>query len=128
MCLQLRKKYGKQPFKTKSPFRWKLLRRGFGSLESEFMEKKWQVGRWYKASDKRLGSDKKDVGFHVFTEMTQEIDLICVKMEVRGFVASGHYGYHTTRCETWKEARVVAVFDQQGLDITDKFKPKKKKK
>ncbi len=97
-------------------------------LRSElFGENVWKMGYWYKAKQKRVGAEACDIGFHVFVHRptghyVQSYQFV-VEVEVKDFNTSGHW--NGRQCETWRQARVVRVFDKYGNNISDQFKAKK---
>ena len=133
MCLTKRKSNSNEPYNS-SKFRWKVLCNPIGSrLESSIMTHVWRVGVSHKSKHivNRLDPDKyHDFGFHVLVnrqnaELESDSTELIAKVEVDGFLASGTW--RGAQSETWRRAKVVAIYDRGGRNITAKFKPKKKK-
>jgi hypothetical protein len=133
MCLELRKNW-KKPYYTKTKYRWKILENNCGYLISHYHYMNWKIGEWYKVAQVYGTINiRKDKCFHVFPERInakgKAIKIACiidwsiliVKLEVKGFVASGTWD-DIYKSETWKSAKIVKVEDMHGNDITESFK------
>ncbi len=142
MCLTLvsTRQDPKKPYNG-TKLRWKKLRRAqehvgnkwayvCNLLTSVIYYHEWKLGAKYTAKNRGSDSDKHDVGFHCWVDKPQDSiteNEVYVQVAVEGFVASGEHfvasGEHFGRkCETWKRAKIVAVYDHKGKNITYRYK------
>ncbi len=133
MSLTPREKNSKKPYND-SNIRWKqvsVFHTGGLSIGSRFYEHTWNVGVKHEAKPGAMFAMPEDIGFHVWVDKANAFKHclnprceIVIKVEVSGFNCSGDF---CGASETWKYAKVLAVYNSKGKNITYRFKPKKKK-
>ncbi len=130
MSLTLRKVDNGVPYNDTN-IRWKRVALMLPSrkIRSFYFNQLWKLGVNHVSHTKWThGLGVWNGGFHVYVNKpdTQDDceDTLLIKVQVSGFIASGHFG--TLESETWRRAKMVAIYNNKGKNITYRFRPKKK--
>ncbi len=132
MCLDIRpsKQAPRVPFDGRN-FRWKILKMRGNTLESYYMSHLWDFGKYQQSQGFGNKKPSKDRAFHVYVDcptvaylqklsIWTSCEVVLVRVAVRGFNRAGYFD--GVPSETWLEAKVTAVFNKYGDDITERFK------
>lgn len=133
MCLTYTKRQDKNKPWNHNRIRWKKLIGDINNqaLHSTLYNHTWKVGVW-QIVKKKPYTTIQNMGFHVWLNRFEAQSCLgsheyAVKLEVRGFCRSGRDGWGTP-CETWRQARIVAIYDNKKNNVTKEFFIKKNKK
>ena len=98
--------------------------------DSRVYGRKWKFGVNHKSKALNDSDPSINYGFHVWLTRKQAVRLsdhrhVIAKVRVDGHIFSG-MGNGRKRNETWKRAKLVAVYTRSGRNVTHRYTNKKK--